>query len=241
MNMRSAENEQSVAGKPILTSDATKRRSRWLWLIALLVIGTIGGWISYGLYGSHETSLKKFDASEVARLETAMWRSYYNKERLLLFRQLAALMRTQYRMPYARSNVAAFRAAKAAFVFKEGHGRSDYEKALPDLMQYYSLIREMSDTGFDIEKVARLELEWWIIHRERKRYGRAALDRALAELPAALYQMPVERFTEHARLRAEAMLIRDDKAEAGGVSEADWRQIDDLLHQSWQSLAQAVN
>jgi len=45
---------------------------------------------------------------------------------------------------------------------------------------------------------------------------------------------------EHGRLRAEAMIIRDTKAETGGVSEQDWARIDDLLHSSWRSLAAAV-
>jgi len=45
---------------------------------------------------------------------------------------------------------------------------------------------------------------------------------------------------EHGRLRAEAMAIRDTKAEQGGVTEADWAKINELLRQSWRSLAQAV-
>ena len=31
------------------------------------------------------------------------------------------------------------------------------------------------------------------------------------------------------------------KAEQGGVTEADWTRIDELLHQSWRSLHEAVN
>lgn len=46
---------------------------------------------------------------------------------------------------------------------------------------------------------------------------------------------------DHGRLRAEAMTIRDTKAEQGGVTEADWTRIDELLHQSWRSLHEAVN
>jgi hypothetical protein len=66
------------------------------------------------------------------------------------------------------------------------------------------------------------------------------LDRALAELAAELYRVPVERVTEHARLRAEAMTIRDTRAEVGRVSEQDWTNIDELLHESWRSLKEAV-
>jgi hypothetical protein len=36
------------------------------------------------------------------------------------------------------------------------------------------------------------------------------------------------------------MTIRDNKAETGGVTEKDWTQIDELLHESWRSLKEAV-
>jgi hypothetical protein len=37
------------------------------------------------------------------------------------------------------------------------------------------------------------------------------------------------------------MEIRDTKAEQGGVTEEDWKRIDDLLHGSWRSLHTVVN
>ena len=153
---------------------------------------------------------------------------------------MAELLRTQYRLPFWRSNAVAYRAAKAAFVFKDGRARPDYERALPDLIKFYRSIREVSDTDFDVERAARLELEWWIVHRERKQHAPGDLARALADLQAEIYRVPAERFSEHARLRADAMEIRDTKAEAGGVTEEDWRRIDELLHGSWRSLHGAV-
>jgi len=98
----------------------------------------------------------------------------------------------------------------------------------------------MSDIPFDVDRVAHLELEWWIIHRERARHPPGDLEKALAELQAEIYRVPVERLMEHGRLRAEAMTIRDTKAEDGGVTEADWARINELLEQSWRSLAKAV-
>ena len=67
------------------------------------------------------------------------------------------------------------------------------------------------------------------------------LPRALAELQSAIYHLPVEQFMEHGKYRAEAMTIRDTKAEQGGVTEADWAKIDELLHKSWHSLFEVVN
>ena len=113
---------------------------------------------------------------------------------------------------------------------------------MPDLVSFYAEIRRISNVEFDVERAARLELEWWIIHRERDKYQPGELERALAELAAEIYQLPPESMMEHARLRAEAMKIRDTKAEsAGGVTEEDWRKIDELLHASWRSLSRIIN
>jgi hypothetical protein len=208
-------------------------------ILALVPLAT-AGWVLYDLYAPRTAHLREFDPDEVARLETAMWRSYYEKQRLRLFNQLSELLRSQYNMPLVRSNQVAYYAADAAFVFKKGKQRSDYEKALPELVKFYQAIRKMSDIPFDPDRAARLELEWWIIHRERERHPPGDLDRALAELQAEIYKIPVERLLEHGRLRAEAMTIRDTKAAAGGVTEADRAKIDELLHASWRSLAVAV-
>jgi hypothetical protein len=208
---------------------------------ACLAIAGIG-WGAYDLYAPHHQSkMREFDPVEVGRLETGMWRSYYERKQIRLFNELAEALRSQFKLPIVRSNTVAYRAASAAFIFKDGHSRADYEKALPDLTNYYNAIRDVSDIAFDPAKAAKLELEWWIIHRERARHPTSDLVDALAALQAELYQVPVETVREHARLRAEAMLIRDTKAETGGVSEADWNRINELLKASWQSLFNAVN
>ena len=224
-----------------MRSSQTAKRARKILIrvvglvLALLVCGAL-----YDLYYPRTTRMREFDPDEVARLETAMWRSYYEKRRVQLFNQLAELLRTQYRMSQLRSNQVAYYGANAAFVFKQGQQRSDYEKALPDLVKFYDAIRKMSDIPFDADRAARLELEWWIIHRQRAQHPPGDLDKALAELQAEIYQVRVDRLMEHGRLRAEAMTIRDTKAENGGVTEADWARINELLKESWQSLAKAV-
>jgi len=206
----------------------------------VLVLALLAGGVLYDLYFPRTTHMREFDPDEVARLETAMWRSYYDKQRLRLFNELSELLRTQYHMPLIRSNHVAYYAANAAFVFKQGKERVDYEKALPDLLKFYGEIRKLSDIAFDVDRAARLELEWWIIHRQRAQHAPGDLDKALAELQAEIYQVPIERVMEHGRLRAEAMTIRDTKAENGGVNESDWARINDLLKESWRSLAKAV-
>jgi hypothetical protein len=207
----------------------------------VLIVTVLLGAVFYDLYYPRTAKMREFDADEVARLETAMWRSYYDKKQLQLFNQLSELLRTQYHMPLVRSNQVAYYAASAAFTFKDGKTEKDFEKALPDLVKFYGAIRKMSDISFDVDRVAQLELQWWIIHRERWKRKPDELPKALADLQAAIYGIPVERAMEHGSLRAQAMTIRDKKADTGQpMTEEDWTRINDLLRRSWQSLANAV-
>ena len=232
--------EDTLAAAKLETKPLRSRLRTFLRILLLIIIVLLA-YVAFDLFGSRTSRMRNFDPNEVARLETAMWRSYYDKQQLRLYNQMTELLRSQYNLPFIRSNTVAYQAAKAAFVFKGGHNRQEYERALPYLVSFYTAIRKISDIPFDVDRASRLELEWWIIHRQRDQHAPGDLASALAALSAELYQMPAERFAEHARLRAEAMTIRDTKAESGGVTEADWARIDELLHASWQSLFNAVN
>ena len=59
-----------------------------------------------------------------------------------------------------------------------------------------------------------------IIHRERAHRPPADLENSLAELQSGIYDRPALLFAELAKARANAMLLRDARAEAGLVSEA---------------------
>src|SRR5271169_2001514 len=110
----------------------TKRSKRILWL-ALALIAALLLWVGVDLLVPRRADIRHFNAEEVARLDAAMWRSYYERQPRRLFFQLAELVRDQFHFPIFRSNRVALSAARAAFIFKDGHNRLDYEKALPDL------------------------------------------------------------------------------------------------------------
>jgi hypothetical protein len=154
----------------------------------LFAVLLLAGWIAYDLYAPLKINIREFDAGEVARLDTAMWRSYYDKQPGKLYGELIELLQKQYQLPFWRRQLTAFYATKAAIVFKDGHERADYEKALPDVENFYAQIHDVSSEDFDYRKAAKLELEWWIVHRERKKYQEG--DRALAETAAAIYNQP---------------------------------------------------
>jgi hypothetical protein len=214
------------------------RTPRWV-LVGLVLAGA--GWAAGRIArGPARVDIRAFEPDEVARLETAMWRSYYDRRRLPLFGQLVALLRGQFRLSPARSLAVAYLAARAAAVFQVGRGHADHQRALPYLERYYDAILAVSETPFGAARAARLELDWWIVHRETAERAGAPdeLERALAELAAELYQVPVERLGVHAERRAEAMTIRDRRAQQpGGVVEADWDRIQSLLRLAWRALA----
>jgi hypothetical protein len=206
----------------------------------LIPLAALVLWVAADLYLPHQSSLLRFDGHEVGRLETEMWRSYYGHQPVGLYLQMVELLRRQYHLPFCRACLGAYRAVRAAAVFQRGHNRAEYEKALPDLVEYYAIIRRSSDVAFSKETAARLELEWWIVHRERASHAPGDLEQSLATLQTAIYQRPENQFREHAKARAQAMLLRDVAAERGSVSGQQSNQIATLLDDSWVSLQRAV-
>lgn len=223
---------ETLAAKPIRKP---VRKFEKLALVALLL------WIGVDLFMPVQRSIRQFSPIEVAKLETAMWRSYYEKKPVLLFWQLATGLRQQFHAPFWRSFKLGFQAAKAAFDFKEGKSRAEYEKALPGLITYYESIQALSTDLFDVKKLAELELNWWIIHRKRDRYSYANLANALSQTAAVQYNQPATAFLAYGKLRADAMRLRDESSrQADGTTEADWQRIEIVLNEAWKSLHQAV-
>ena len=209
----------------------------------MLVAATAGGagWAVAELARPRRTDIRVFDPDDVARLETAMWRSYYDRRRMPLFGQLVALLQGQFHLQPLRAVALAGLAARAAAVFQVGESHDDYRRALPYLERYYAGIRAVSEVPFDPRRAAGLELEWWIVHREHVLHPPGDLERALADLAAELYQVPAERLWAHASRRAEAMTIRDHAATREvGVLEDDWDRIEAVLWVAWKALADEV-
>ncbi len=206
--------------------------------ILLLLLLALAGWIASDLLIPRKKDLRDFDALEVGRLDADMWRSYYERRRLKLFGQLSRLMRSQFGAPFWRSFPMAYQAARAAAVFQDGRRREDYAKALPLLEAYFRQANALSSRPFDVKTVAKNELEWWIIRREPE-HPTADWERILAEVAGEMYHIPAEKCAGYARLRVEAMVLRDGKG--GQIGEEDWEKVTALLVESWRALYRAVN
>lgn len=89
-------------------------KHKLLWIVLALNAG-IALWAMVDLFGTRKVDIRDFDPDEVARLDNAMWRSYYAQEPVRMFFQLAELLRSQYHFSLLRSHLVAYHAAKAAF------------------------------------------------------------------------------------------------------------------------------
>jgi len=206
--------------------------------IILSVLATVFAWILIDLYYPYQTDIRKVDGAYVARLDADMWRSYYENKKAKLFFQSAQLMRGQFHFPFIRSHVVSVYVAEAAFVFKKGKSRDDYNKALPPLRKYFASVNDISTIKFNIDSAALTELEWWIIRRDTT-VKPTEWEGWLAATASVMYHKPVDDFREYAHLRVQAMVLRDQKNK--DITEADWGMILNILNKAWSSFAVACN
>lgn len=179
-------------------------------------------------------SARAFDPDRLAALEVGMWRSYYRRENVALFRGLVIALREQFRYPWAKATRAALALASAASAFAEAKG--DYQRVLPALERAYTIARDWTGAGFDPAQVARAELDWWVARRDPAQHDPENVGRLIGVLYARFYQVPEARVREAGLLRARAAHRRDRDA-----GSPDWDEIDRLLRASYRSLHAAVN
>jgi hypothetical protein len=185
-----------------------------------------------------KADLRAFDPAEMARLETAMWRDYYEKHYPRLFYHLYELSRTQFDFSPLDSLRIALSAAQAAKTFQPTRSRREADAALPSLVTYYRLLLPAAPAAFDVQETARLELDWWQARREKvgpKDYGRT-----VAEVAALTYGKSRDdpATLESGVVRAEAMAYRD--ARSRSMTEADWSEIETQLLRAYRLLKGSV-
>jgi hypothetical protein len=203
-------------------------------LIALLVVGAAAYYAGLVHTPPGPRSIRAFEPDRQADLEVAMWRAYYAKERVELFRLLVVSLREQNRYSWAKAIQAGFHLARAASQFADM--RSDYERVLPDLERAYTIAKSWTGAGFDPAAVARAELSWWVARRVPGENSPERIGGLIADENALLFEVPRDRVLEASLRRAQAAALRD----AGGVN-ADWSAVAELLRQSYRQLHASVH
>lgn len=204
------------------------------WIAFVLLAVLAAAWAGW----PRGADLRAFEPAEMARLETAMWRDYYEKRYPALFYHLYSLSRTQFGFSPLDSVRIALSAAQAARAFQPTRSRTAAAAALPELIVYYQLLRPAAPNAFDVEAAARLELDWWQARREAVAptdYGVT-----IARVAAMTYGKSADEpaMLQSGVLRAEAMALRDARGQ--GITDSDWREIEGRLLRAYELLKAAI-
>ena len=200
-----------------------------------LIVGTAVAALVAAYVGlPRQADLRAFDPAEMARLETAMWRDYYDKRYAALFYHLYASTRTQFGLSPFRSVHVALSAAGAAKAFQPTQSRQEADAALPALVAYYRDFAAVAPVAFNVEEAARFELDWWQARREAS--GPRDYGLTIARVAALTYGKSADDadIRQFGIARAEAMAYRDGHGEA--ITEADWAAIETQLAGAYRSL-----
>jgi hypothetical protein len=186
--------------------------------------------------------MRTFDARKVAHYEVANYVAYYQKDWPTLLRCTVGLMREAFGLPLWRAIQGAYLYARAEVAFAP-FPNNDLAQAQDYARRFYGMVRQVHPfEQFDETEAARLDVKWWIVHREL--FANAAngpLVDALADLWAYAYHTPRERILPAARTRADAILISDLWVRAGkDPNSAMLAEEESLMTQAYEQLRDAI-
>jgi uncharacterized protein DUF5995 len=165
---------------------------------------------------AHRRGPRAFSPVRVGGLECDVWVSYYRREWVRFLVRSVLLVRHAFGMDWFRTVHGAWLVLRANQLWAPA--TNDPAAARRCMRRFYALLRLSFGEPADPRAAARLEVEWWRVHREHQRGtdgDPGPLIDALAALYAYLYRVDEAAVRRAARERAEAMDISDRWVEEG--------------------------
>ena len=186
--------------------------------------------------------LPHLNPAALARYEKDNYVAYYQKDWLKLLRVSIGLVKESFGLSWLQAAYGAYLVARAEIAFAP-FPQNDLPRATAYITRFYGFIQRIHHADFDPAHVAKLELNWWIVHR--KCFGNAdtsELADALAALYAEAYGIDPASVQEAAQLRAQGMLYSDLWVNAGKPSGSPLLvQEEDALLRSYTALKSALS
>ncbi len=163
--------------------------------------------------------MRSFEPLRVGRLECDAWVAYYRRRWAHFLAAAVALTRETFGLGWPETIRGAWLVLRANQLWAPLTG-NDPDAARDCMRRFYELVARRHGESFDTAEAARLEVEWWRIHRElgvrrsdTQDGGLDAGERELSEAIAALYShvygVPAEAVREAAESRTIAMRHSD--------------------------------
>jgi hypothetical protein len=168
--------------------------------------------------GSPITPRRRFDPRHLAQVESALWVAYYRREWLAFLRCAVFLIRGVFGLPWPSTARGSWFLMRATRLWAPTPDNDPVAARLA-MEQFYRLLKQHNDEPFDPAEAARLEVEWWHVHREHQQNNADVDEQALVDALAALYAyalgLPDAAVRPAAEQRALAMRYCDQWVRAG--------------------------
>jgi hypothetical protein len=185
--------------------------------------------------------MRNFDPHKVAHYEKENYVAYYQRDWLKLLRVSVGMVGEAFALSPWQAVYGAYLIARAEIAFAP-FPNNDIPKTEAYVKRFYEFIRRIHHEDFDVERMTKLEVQWWIVHR--KLFGNAEnqeLVDALCNLYVETYGEDSPKIREAARKRAMGMLYSDLWVNAGKPENSPLlKQEEQALDQSYSSLKEAI-
>lgn len=184
-----------------------------------------------------------FDPDKVAYYEKAGWEAYYDRNWLRAFMLLVRLNREQFHMGLLTALRAAMDTVRASRAFAPVD--NDIPAAQAHIQKFFTKARPGLDIKASAQKLAELEMDYWIVHRQlalrriqnHEDHDIEVMTQSLANLHAALFNSTPEAMRESAEYRALAAKAVDRIT--GKYSQdvtADWQEVEAYLQKAYRAV-----
>ena len=158
-------------------------------------------------------SMRTFDPVRLGGAECAGWVGYYRRQWGVVLVSAVRMVRTGFNLSWPRTLYGAWLVLRANQLWAPVPD-NDPDGALRTMRRFYALVVATTGEMFDVDLAARLEVEWWRVHRYLQRDAPSGSDPrplvdALAAVYAHVYGIAAEAVRTAAAGRAEAMRISD--------------------------------
>ena len=146
-----------------------------------------------------DNPLRNFDPRKIAHYEKENYVAYYQKDWLKLLRVSVGLVQETFGLSWLQAAYGAYLVARGEMAFAP-FPDNDVPAAEAYIRRFYQFIKNVHREDFDVALAAKLEVNWWSVHR--KLFGKAEnqeLVDALAALYAEAYGVSPAKVQEAAR------------------------------------------